>query len=57
MKERERWPEAVKYYYGELENVKVRLHGDTAVVTYRAKQYNNIGGQITYMQTWQTERA
>ena len=55
MKERERWPEAVKYYYGELENVKVRLHGDTAVVTYRAKQYNNIGGQITYMQTWQTE--
>ena len=51
IEQREHWPAAVKYYYGELENPKVRLHGDTAVVTYRARQYNEIGGQITYVQT------
>ena len=55
IEQREHWPAAVKYYYGELENPKVRLHGDTAVVTYRARQYNEIGGQITYVQTWQSE--
>ena len=55
IEQREHWPAAVKYYYGELEDPKVRFHGDTAVVTYRARQYNEIGGQITYVQTWQTE--
>jgi len=55
IKEREHWPAAVKYYYGTIENPKVRIHRDTAVVTYRAKQYNEIGGQVTYTQTWQIE--
>ncbi len=55
IKAHERWPSAVKYYYGPLEDIKVRIHGDTAVIAYRAKQYNDIGGQITYQQTWQIE--
>lgn len=49
------WPADVKYYYGPLEDVKVRLHGDTAIVTYRTKQYNEIGGQTTYFESWQIE--
>lgn len=55
IKEHESWPSAVKYYYGPLEDIKIRIHGDTAVVAYRAKQFNDIGGQITYQQTWQIE--
>jgi hypothetical protein len=55
IKQIEGWPNEVKYYYGPLEDVKFRLHGDTAIVAYRAKQYNDIGGQITYQQTWQIE--
>jgi ketosteroid isomerase-like protein len=55
IKQRENWPREVKYYYGPLEDVRVRIHGDTVVVTYRAKQYNEIGGQTTYNQTWQME--
>jgi hypothetical protein len=51
----ENWPSAVKYYYGPLEDAKVRIHGDTAVVTFRAKQYNDVGGQIRYFQSWQIE--
>jgi hypothetical protein len=49
------WPPEVKYYYGPLEEIKVRIHGDTAIVTYLVKQYNDIGGQITFVQTWQIE--
>jgi hypothetical protein len=55
LKEFETWPREVKYYYGPLEDIKIRLHGNTAVVAYRAKQYNDIGGQLTYQQTWQIE--
>jgi ketosteroid isomerase-like protein len=49
------WPPDVKYYYGPLEDLKVRVHGDTAVVSYLAKQYNEIGGQTTFVQSWQME--
>jgi ketosteroid isomerase-like protein len=55
LKEYEHWPVAIKYYYGTIENPKVRIHGDTAIVTYRVKQYNDIGSQLTYIQTWQIE--
>jgi ketosteroid isomerase-like protein len=49
------WPRDVKTYYGPLEDVKVRIHGDTAVVAYRAKQYVDVDGQVTYAETWQIE--
>lgn len=49
------WPAGVKYYYGPLEDVKVRLHGETAVVTFKAKQFNEYGGQTTYQNRWQIE--
>ena len=55
IKTRERWPSAVQYYYGSIQDPKVRIYGETAVVAYRAKQYNEIGGQLTYTQTWQIE--
>jgi hypothetical protein len=55
IKAHEHWPPAVKYYYGPLENIKVQTHGDAAVVTFRARQYNDIGGQVTYFDSWQIE--
>jgi ketosteroid isomerase-like protein len=55
IKTHDHWPSAVKYYYGPLENIKVQTHGDTAVATFRARQYNDIGGQVTYFDSWQIE--
>jgi len=49
------FPPQVKYFYGPLQDVHVRLHGDTAVASYRANQCNDIGGQVTCTRTWQME--
>lgn len=49
------FPPQVKYYYGPLEEMHVRLHGDTAIASYRANQCNDIGGQVTCTRTWQME--
>lgn len=35
-------PREVEYWYGAIEEPKVRLHGDTAVVTYHARQFAKI---------------
>lgn len=48
-------PPQVKYFYGPMEDVHVRLHGDTAIASYRANQCNDIGGQVTCTRTWQME--
>jgi hypothetical protein len=55
LKERASWPSEVKYWYGPLEDVRVRIFGDTAVVVYHSKQFNEIGGQTTYEHKWQLE--
>jgi ketosteroid isomerase-like protein len=55
MKEHQSWPREWKYWFGPPEDVKVRIHGDTAVVTYHSKQFNEIGGQTTYQHRWQIE--
>jgi ketosteroid isomerase-like protein len=55
VREHESWPKQVKYWYGEVEDVKVRRHGDTAIVAFRAKQFNEVGGQTTYATRWQIE--
>jgi ketosteroid isomerase-like protein len=52
---RKSFPREVHYFYGPLEDVRVRVHGDAAVATYRVKQYNEIGGQTTFFQSWQIE--
>ena len=49
------WPREVKYFYGPLEDVKVRVHGETAIVTFHAKQFHEFGGQTTYQHRWQIE--
>jgi ketosteroid isomerase-like protein len=49
------WPREVKYFYGPLEDVKVRVHGETAIATFHAKQFHEFGGQTTYQQRWQIE--
>jgi ketosteroid isomerase-like protein len=49
------WPREVRYWYGPLEDVKVRLHGDTAVVTYHALQFTKVGEQTTSVHKWQIE--
>jgi len=55
MKMHAAFPREVKYWYGPLENVNVRIHGDTAIVVFQAKQFNDIGGQTTFTTRWQTE--
>jgi ketosteroid isomerase-like protein len=49
------WPSEVKYWYGPLENVVVRTHGDTAIVIYTARQFTKVGGQTTSANRWQIE--
>lgn len=48
-------PREVTYWYGALEDPKVRLHGDTAVVTYHARQFTKVGEQTTSVHKWQIE--
>lgn len=49
------WPREVNYSYGPLQDVKVRINGDTAVTTYHADQLTEIGGQMTSVHRWQVE--
>ena len=43
------------YWYGPLQDVKVRINGDTAIVTYHSDQLTEIGGQTTSVHKWQIE--
>jgi hypothetical protein len=49
------WPREVTYWYGSLEDVKVRISADTAIVTFHAQQFTQIGGQTTSVHKWQIE--
>jgi ketosteroid isomerase-like protein len=49
------WPPEVSYWYGPLQDVKVRINGDTAIVTYHSDQLTEIGGQTTSVHKWQIE--
>jgi ketosteroid isomerase-like protein len=49
------WPPQVSYWYGDFQNARVRIHGDTAVVTYRARQFTRVGDQTTHADRWQIE--
>jgi len=49
------WPREVTYRYGPLQDVKVRIVGDTAIVTYHSDQLTEIGGQTTSVHKWQIE--
>ncbi len=49
------WPREVTYWYGPLEDVKVRISGDTAMVTFHADQLTEVGGQTTKVHKWQIE--
>lgn len=49
------WPREVAYWYGPLQDMKVRINGDTAIVTYHADQLTEIGGQKTSVHKWQIE--
>jgi len=55
LNDRRSWPAEVRYFYGPIEDVRIQIFGDTAVVAYHAKQFNEIGGQTTYQQRWQME--
>jgi len=45
--QRKAWPREVTYWYGPLQDVKVRINGDTAIVTYHCDQLTEVGGQTT----------
>jgi hypothetical protein len=45
----------VTYWYGPLQDVKVRVNGDTAIVTYHSDQLTEVGGQTTSSHRWQIE--
>jgi ketosteroid isomerase-like protein len=49
------WPRDVRYSYGPLQDVKVRVNGDTAIATYHSDQLTEIGGQTTSVHKWQIE--
>ena len=49
------WPPEVKYWYGPLQDVKVRVRGNHAVATYHAQQFTEIGGLTTSVHKWQVE--
>jgi len=49
------WPRDVKYWYGPLQDPKVRVHGDTAVVVYHAEQFTKVGAETTSVHKWQIE--
>jgi hypothetical protein len=49
------WPREVSYRYGPLQDVKVRINGDTAIVTYHSDQLTEVGGQTTFSHKWQIE--
>ena len=49
------WPREVTYSYGPLQDLKVRINGDTAIATYHADQLTEIGGQTTSVHKWQIE--
>jgi ketosteroid isomerase-like protein len=49
------WPREVSYWYGPLQDVKVRINGDTAIVTYHSDQVTEVGGQTTSIHKWQLE--
>jgi hypothetical protein len=51
----ESWPREVTYWYGPLKDLKVRISADTAIVTYHAQQFTQIGGQTTSVHKWQIE--
>lgn len=55
MRQHESWPREVSYWYGPLEDVKVRVNADTAIVTFHAQQFTQIGGQTTSVHKWQIE--
>lgn len=46
------WPREVKYWYGPLQDPKVRLHGDTAIVVYHAEKFTKVGAETTSVHKW-----
>jgi hypothetical protein len=55
MRWRRVFPKEVTVSYGPLEDVKVRITGDTAIVTFHSDQLTQIGGQTTSVHKWQIE--
>jgi ketosteroid isomerase-like protein len=55
IRQHESWPREVTYWYGPLEDIKVRISADTAMVTFHAQQFTQIGGQTTSVHKWQIE--
>lgn len=55
IRQHQSWPREVTYGYGPLQDVKVRINGDTAIVTFHAQQFTKIGEQTTSSHKWQIE--
>ena len=49
------WPREVSYWYGPLQDLKVRIDGDTAIATFHSDQLTEVGGQTTSVHKWQVE--
>ena len=49
------WPREVSYRYGPLQDLRIRINGDTAIASFHADQLTEIGGQTTSVHTWQIE--
>lgn len=49
------WPREVTYSYGPLQDLKIRITGDTAIATFHSDQLTEIAGQTTSVHKWQIE--
>lgn len=48
-------PPGVKNWYGDIQDLKLRFLGDTAVARYRIAEHTEVGGQLQSIQVWRTE--
>ena len=46
IRQHQSWPREVSYWYGPLEDVKVRVAADTAIATFHARQFTQIGALL-----------
>lgn len=48
-------PKSLENWYGEIQDLKVKFYGETAIAYYRTTEYSKLGDQQTKVEMWRTE--
>ena len=48
-------PSSIRNWYGDIDHLTVRIHGDVAMARYRVTEFTEIGGQRIELDEWRTE--